>query len=243
MYFSIFKKKVSMEQDVCILVVEDEVKVADLIKRGLEAQGFKVEIAYDGMMGRRLGVQKKYDLIILDVNLPHENGYEVCRSIRERNAKVPILFLTALDTLDDKLIGFDAGADDYIPKPFEMKELLARVRVFLKRSGSYNADPAGSRMLQVADLILDIDSKTVVRAGRKVELTAKEFHLLQYFLENKNRVVSKVDIAEKIWNITFDTGTNVIEVYVNYLRNKVDKGFDRKLIHTIIGMGYVLKEE
>jgi DNA-binding response OmpR family regulator len=217
--------------------------VADLIKRGLEAQGFKVEIAYDGMMGRRLGVQKKYDLIILDVNLPHENGYEVCRSIRERNAKVPILFLTALDTLDDKLIGFDAGADDYIPKPFEMKELLARVRVFLKRSGSYNADPAGSRMLQVADLILDIDSKTVVRAGRKVELTAKEFHLLQYFLENKNRVVSKVDIAEKIWNITFDTGTNVIEVYVNYLRNKVDKGFDRKLIHTIIGMGYVLKEE
>ncbi|WP_047444460.1 response regulator transcription factor [Alistipes sp. ZOR0009] len=232
-----------MEQDVCILVVEDEVKVADLIKRGLEAQGFKVEIAYDGMMGRRLGVQKKYDLIILDVNLPHENGYEVCRSIRERNAKVPILFLTALDTLDDKLIGFDAGADDYIPKPFEMKELLARVRVFLKRSGSYNADPAGSRMLQVADLILDIDSKTVVRAGRKVELTAKEFHLLQYFLENKNRVVSKVDIAEKIWNITFDTGTNVIEVYVNYLRNKVDKGFDRKLIHTIIGMGYVLKEE
>lgn len=232
-----------MEQDVCILVMEDEVKVADLIKRGLEAQGFKVEIAYDGMMGRRLGVQKKYDLIILDVNLPHENGYEVCRSIRERNAKVPILFLTALDTLDDKLIGFDAGADDYIPKPFEMKELLARVRVFLKRSGSYNADPAGSRMLQVADLILDIDSKTVVRAGRKVELTAKEFHLLQYFLENKNRVVSKVDIAEKIWNITFDTGTNVIEVYVNYLRNKVDKGFDRKLIHTIIGMGYVLKEE
>lgn len=232
-----------MEQDVCILVVEDEVKVADLIKRGLEAQGFKVEIAYDGMMGHRLGVQKKYDLIILDVNLPHENGYEVCRSIRERNAKVPILFLTALDTLDDKLIGFDAGADDYIPKPFEMKELLARVRVFLKRSGSYNADPAGSRMLQVADLILDIDSKTVVRAGRKVELTAKEFHLLQYFLENKNRVVSKVDIAEKIWNITFDTGTNVIEVYVNYLRNKVDKGFDRKLIHTIIGMGYVLKEE
>lgn len=232
-----------MEQDVCILVVEDEVKVADLIKRGLEAQGFKVEIAYDGMMGHRLGVQKKYDLIILDVNLPHENGYEVCRSIRERNAKVPILFLTALDTLDDKLIGFDAGADDYIPKPFEMKELLARVRVFLKRSGSYNPDPAGSRKLQVADLILDIDSKTVVRAGRKVELTAKEFHLLQYFLENKNRVVSKVDIAEKIWNITFDTGTNVIEVYVNYLRNKVDKGFDRKLIHTIIGMGYVLKEE
>lgn len=232
-----------MEKDVCILVVEDEVKVADLIKKGLEAQGYKAEVAYDGMMGRRLGVQKKYDLIILDVNLPHENGYEVCKSIRERNAKVPILFLTALDSLDDKLIGFDAGADDYIPKPFEMKELVARVRVFLKRSGSVSSEQNGSRQLQVADLVLDMDSKTVVRAGRKVELTAKEFQLLQYFLENKNRVVSKVDIAEKIWNITFDTGTNVIEVYVNYLRNKVDKGFDKKLIHTLIGMGYVLKED
>lgn len=232
-----------MEKEVHILVVEDEIKVADLIKKGLEAQGYKVEVAYDGMMGHRLGIQRKYDLIILDINLPHENGYEVCRAIRDRNASVPIIFLTALDALDDKLVGFDAGADDYIPKPFELKELLARVKVFLKRGGTLETGQGGARKLQVADLVLDIDAKSVVRAGRKIDLTAKEFLLLQYLLENKNKVVSKVDIAEKIWNITFDTGTNVIEVYVNYLRNKVDKGFDKKLIHTLIGMGYVLKDE
>lgn len=229
-----------MEAAVKILVVEDEVKVADLIRKGLEANGYSVEVAYDGMMGRRLGIQNKYDLIILDINLPHENGYQVCKAIRERNSNVPILFLTALDSIDDKLEGFDAGADDYISKPFEMKELLARIRVFLKRNSTAIASP--SRVLQAADLELNIDSKVVTRAGRTIELTAKEFLLLQYLLENKNKVVSKADIAEKIWNITFDTGTNVIEVYMNYLRNKVDKGFDSKLIHTQIGMGYVLKE-
>ena len=229
-----------METAVKILVVEDEVKVADLIRKGLETNGYSVEIAYDGMMGRRLGIQNKYDLIILDINLPHENGYQVCKAIRERNANVPILFLTALDSIDDKLEGFDSGADDYIAKPFEMKELLARIRVFLKRNSTVIATP--SRVLRAADLELDTDSKIVTRAGKAIELTAKEFLLLQYLLENKNKVVSKVDIAEKIWNITFDTGTNVIEVYMNYLRNKVDKGFDSKLIHTQIGLGYVLKE-
>lgn len=229
-----------METAVKILVVEDEVKVADLIRKGLETNGYSVEIAYDGMMGRRLGIQNKYDLIILDINLPHENGYQVCKAIRERNANVPILFLTALDSIDDKLEGFDSGADDYIAKPFEMKELLARIRVFLKRNSMVIATP--SRVLRAADLELDTDSKIVTRAGKAIELTAKEFLLLQYLLENKNKVVSKVDIAEKIWNITFDTGTNVIEVYMNYLRNKVDKGFDSKLIHTQIGLGYVLKE-
>ncbi|WP_320054710.1 response regulator transcription factor [uncultured Acetobacteroides sp.] len=229
-----------METAVKILVVEDEVKVADLIRKGLETSGYSVEVAYDGMMGRRLGIQHKYDLIILDINLPHENGYQVCRAIRERNTNVPILFLTALDSIDDKLEGFDSGADDYIAKPFEMKELLARIRVFLKRNSAVTAAP--SRVLRAADLELDPDSKIVTRAGKAIELTAKEFLLLQYLLENKNKVVSKVDIAEKIWNITFDTGTNVIEVYMNYLRNKVDKGFDSKLIHTQIGLGYVLKE-
>lgn len=229
-----------METAVKILVVEDEVKVADLIRKGLEASGYSVEVAYDGMMGHRLGIQHKFDLIILDINLPHENGYQVCRAIRERNANVPILFLTALDSIDDKLEGFDAGADDYIAKPFELKELLARIRVFLKRNNAAAISP--SKVLRAADLELNVDSKIVTRAGRTIELTAKEFLLLQYLLENKNRVVSKVDIAEKIWNITFDTGTNVIEVYMNYLRNKVDKGFDSKLIHTQIGMGYVLKE-
>jgi two-component system, OmpR family, copper resistance phosphate regulon response regulator CusR len=229
-----------METAVKILVVEDEVKVADLIRKGLETNGYSVEVAYDGMMGHRLGIQHKYDLIILDINLPHENGYQVCRAIRERNANVPILFLTALDSIDDKLEGFDSGADDYIAKPFELKELLARIRVFLKRNSTVAAAP--TRVLRAADLELDPDSKIVTRAGKAIELTAKEFLLLQYLLENKNKVVSKVDIAEKIWNITFDTGTNVIEVYMSYLRNKVDKGFDSKLIHTQIGLGYVLKE-
>ncbi len=231
-----------METTAKILVVEDEVKVAELIKKGLEANGYAVELAYDGMMGRRLGIQHQYDLIILDINLPHENGYQVCQAIRQRNTTVPILFLTALDSIDDKLEGFDSGADDYISKPFEMKELLARIRVFLKRNSPMTANPPAPKVYQVADLMLDADSKTVIRAGKTVELTAKEFQLLQYLLENKNRVVSKVDIAEKIWNITFDTGTNVIEVYVSYLRNKIDRGFDQKLIHTQIGMGYVLKE-
>ncbi len=231
-----------METTAKILVVEDEVKVAELIKKGLEANGYAVELAYDGMMGRRLGIQHQYDLIILDINLPHENGYQVCQAIRQRNTTVPILFLTALDSIDDKLEGFDSGADDYISKPFEMKELLARIRVFLKRNSPMAANPPAPKVYQVADLMLDADSKTVIRAGKTVELTAKEFQLLQYLLENKNRVVSKVDIAEKIWNITFDTGTNVIEVYVSYLRNKIDRGFDQKLIHTQIGMGYVLKE-
>lgn len=229
-----------MESAIKILVVEDEVKVADLIRKGLEANGYSVEVAYDGMMGRKLGVQHHFDLIILDINLPYENGYMVCKAIRERNANVPVLFLTALDSIDDKLEGFDAGADDYISKPFEMKELLARIRVFLKRNSAAPTSP--SNVLKAADLVLNLDSKAVTRAGKAIELTAKEFMLLQYLLENKNRVVSKVDIAEKIWNITFDTGTNVIEVYMNYLRNKVDKGFDSKLIHTQIGMGYVLKE-
>jgi DNA-binding response OmpR family regulator len=231
-----------MEPTTKILVVEDEVKVAELIKKGLETNGFLVDLAFDGMMGRRLGMQHHYDLIILDINLPHENGYMVCRAIRERNNQVPIIFLTALDALDDKLEGFDAGADDYIAKPFEMKELLARVRVFLKRNGTAEVGSTAARMLTAADLVLNVDAKTVVRAGKSIELTAKEFQLLQYLLENKNKVISKVDIAEKIWNITFDTGTNVIEVYVNYLRNKVDKGFEKKLIHTQIGMGYVLRE-
>lgn len=231
-----------METTAKILVVEDEVKVAELIKKGLEANGYAVELAYDGMMGRRLGIQHQYDLIILDINLPHENGYQVCQAIRQRNTTVPILFLTALDSIDDKFEGFDSGADDYISKPFEMKELLARIRVFLKRNSPMAANPPAPKVYQVADLMLDADSKTVIRAGKTVELTAKEFQLLQYLLENKNRVVSKVDIAEKIWNITFDTGTNVIEVYVSYLRNKIDRGFDQKLIHTQIGMGYVLKE-
>lgn len=227
-----------------ILIVEDEPRVTDILKRALGEQGYETDIAFDGMIGKRKALSKYYDAIILDINLPLLNGYELCKEIRKQNASVPILMLTAMGTTDDKLSGFDSGADDYIVKPFDIKELLARLRVFLKRSdtgtGSKEAAP-GNRLL-VADLEMNLDTKTVKRAGRKIELTAKEFALLEYFLRNKGKVLTRADIAEKIWEITFDTGTNVIDVYVNYLRKKIDKDFSPRLIHTQFGMGYILKE-
>jgi two-component system, OmpR family, copper resistance phosphate regulon response regulator CusR len=228
-----------MVNTINILLVEDEPKVASFIKRGLEEHGFEVELAYDGFVGRRLALNNTYDVIILDVNLPQINGFELCREIRRLNPKTPIVMLTALGTTEDKLTGFDVGADDYIVKPFEFRELLARVRALLKRSHYHGV---ASKLLKVADLEIDTDSKAVKRAGQTIELTAKEYLLLEYLVKNKGRVVSRMDIAEKIWDITFDTGTNVIDVYVNFLRKKIDKNFSPKLIHTQIGMGYILKE-
>jgi two-component system, OmpR family, copper resistance phosphate regulon response regulator CusR len=221
-----------------ILVVEDEQKVADFIKKGLEELQYQVDIAFDGSIGKRLALANKYDAIILDVNLPLINGYELCKEIRQVNIKVPILMLTALGTTEDKLTGFESGADDYLLKPFEFRELVARVKALLKRSTPTEL----SNTLKVADLEINLDSKSVKRAGKKIELTAKEFLLLEYLVRNKGKVISRVDIAEKIWEITFDTGTNVIDVYVNFLRKKIDKEFSPKLIHTQIGMGYILKE-
>lgn len=222
-----------------ILIVEDEPKVADFIKRGLEEQAFDTEVAYDGMIGKKKATGNVYDLIILDINIPFINGYELCREIRLVNNRVPILMLTAMGTTDDKLSGFDSGADDYLVKPFEFRELLARIKALLKRSKGTSLD---GNILKIADLEMNLDSKIVKRAGKKIDLTAKEFLLLEYFIKNKGRVLSRVDIAEKIWDITFDTGTNVIDVYINFLRKKIDKDFSPKLIHTQIGMGYVLKE-
>lgn len=222
-----------------ILIVEDEPRVTDILKRVLEEQSYETDIALDGIAGRKKALANYYDAIILDINLPYLNGLDLCREIREHNAKVPILMVTALGAPEDKLNGFDCGADDYIVKPFDFKELLARIKVFLKRSDA-NLLPA--RILTIADLEMDLDKKSVKRAGKKIELTAKEFSLLEYFLKNKGKVVTRGDIAEKIWEITFDTGTNVIDVYVNYLRKKIDKDFSPKLIHTQFGMGYVLKE-
>jgi len=222
-----------------ILIVEDEPKVAQFIKRGLEENDFDAEIAYDGFTGERMILSREYDLIILDINLPMKNGFELCKVIRNTNAKVPILMLTALSSTDDKLMGFDIGADDYMVKPFEFKELLARIKALLKRS---KITENYKTVLRVADLVLDNNAKTVKRGNVIIELTAKEFLLLEYLMRNKERVVSRVEIAEKIWDITFDTGTNIIDVYVNFLRKKIDKDFSPKLIHTVIGMGYVLKE-
>ncbi|WP_019987892.1 response regulator transcription factor [Rudanella lutea] len=224
-----------------LLVVEDEVKVATFIKKGLETQSYSVDVAYDGREGKRLFSSDAYDLIVLDVNLPFLSGLELAEYIRSKNASLPILMLTALDTTTDKLLGFEAGADDYLVKPFEFLELIARVKALLRR----HSGPADGRKqkLQFADLELDLDAKVARRQGDVIELTAREFTLLDYLMQNPGRVVSRIDIAQHVWDINFDTGTNVIDVYVNYLRNKVDKPYNQKLIHTVIGMGYVLKDK
>jgi len=219
-----------------ILVVEDEPKVAAFIKQGLEEQGFNIDLVYDGEMGRKFAEKNSYDMVIMDVIIPHMNGIELCKKIRAKNTAIPILMLTALGTTEDKLLGFDAGADDYLVKPFEFKELIARVKALTKRNlGTVQS----SHKLQVADLELDLDKKIAIREERSIELTAKEFALLEFFMRNEGRVVARSEIAEKVWDITFDTGTNVVDVYVNILRKKIDKDFTDKLIHTRIGMGYI----
>jgi two-component system, OmpR family, copper resistance phosphate regulon response regulator CusR len=225
-------------EEIKILLVEDEKKIAESLKKGLSEQHYHVEVAYDGTIGKKLFETYPFDLIILDINLPGMNGYDLCREIRKKSEQIPVIMLTALSATDDKIEGFDAGADDYIVKPFDFKELLVRIRALLKRI--YQV-PSGN-MLKVADLVMNLDSKEVVRADVPISLTTKEFQLLEYLVRNKNRVVSRADIALNVWDIDFDTKTNVIDVYVNFLRKKVDRDFDSKLIHTQVGMGYILKE-
>ncbi|CCH56300.1 Transcriptional regulatory protein cusR [Fibrisoma limi BUZ 3] len=221
-----------------ILIIEDEVKTIQSIKQGLEEHQWEVDVAYDGTFGYELATRTAYSLIISDIILPGINGLELCRKLRAAQVATPILMLTALSTLDDKIIGLDAGADDYLVKPFEFRELMARVRALTRRQG---AIVQGATLLKIADLELNPDTKQVMRAGKEIALTAKEFQLLEYFLRNQGRVISKVELAEKLWDVTFDTGTNVIEVYINFLRKKIDKNFEPKILHTQIGMGYVVK--
>lgn len=221
-----------------ILVVEDEPKVASFVKLGLEENGYCVEVAFDGAIGKRMFDAGTYDLLILDINLPYKNGLELCREIRNSNQKIPVLMLTALGTTEDKLSGFDAGADDYLLKPFEFRELLARIRSLLKR---ISMAETGGNILKFLDLEMNLNTYEVTRNSTLIVLTQKEFALLEYLLRNKGRVVTRVDIAEKVWDITFDTGTNVIDVYVNFLRKKIDRDFSQKLIHTKTGIGYILK--
>ena len=223
-----------------ILLVEDEQKIADTLKMGLTEDGYNVEVAYDGNMGWHLFQQHWFDLVILDINLPGVTGYELCKRIRNSNDQVPVIMLTALNSLKDKIEGYDAGADDYIIKPFEFKEMLMKMKVLLRRTTHQNV-PVGS-ILKAADLEMNLDNKEVKRSDTIINLTAKEFQLLEYLIRNKNRVVSRSDIAINVWDIDFDTNTNVIDVYINYVRNKVDKKFDHKLIHTQVGMGYILKD-
>ncbi|MBA9077513.1 MULTISPECIES: response regulator transcription factor [Rufibacter] len=221
-----------------ILLIEDEPKVSAFIKKGLEEHTYEVDQAYDGFYGAKLALEKEYALVILDVILPRMNGVEVCKTIRQHNLTLPILMLTALGSTDDKILGLDSGADDYLVKPFEFQELLARIRALTRRS----QESVGTEVLKMADLELDVQKKTVHRSGVPISLTAREFALLQYLLRNKERVVSRVDIIEQVWETSFDTGSNVIDVYINFLRKKIDRDFTPKLIHTLVGMGYVLKE-
>jgi len=226
--------------DIKILIVEDEQKIADTLKFGLSENGFKVEVAYDGKLGYRLFSVQDFDLVILDINLPGMNGYELCTAIRLLNDHIPVIMVTSMSALNDKIEGYGVGADDYIVKPFEFRELLLKIRALLKRTmGQYV--PVGN-MLKLSDLEMNLDSKEVKRDNTVIHLTAKEFQLLEYLLRNKNRVVSRADIAINVWDMDFDTNTNVIDVYISYLRNKVDKNFDQKLIQTQVGMGYILKE-
>ena len=222
-----------------ILLVEDEPKVADFIKKGLKEQLYNVEVAYDGLFGERLALENEYDLVILDVILPGLSGLDICRHIRKFRIDLPILMLTALGATKDKVSGLEAGADDYLVKPFHFDELLARVKALTRRRMLISP----GIIYKIADLEVDSYKKTARRAGKELSLTAKEFSLLELLIVNKNRVLSRTYIAETVWGINYDRGTNLIDVYINYLRSKIDKGFSRALIHTVIGMGYVLKEE
>jgi len=221
-----------------ILLIEDERKTIQYIKKGLEENDYVVDTAEDGISGRNLAFRNQYSIIITDVILPELNGRDLCRELREAKIETPILMLTALAQTDDVVEGLDSGADDYLSKPFEFKELLARIRSLTKRQSKHVND----NQLRIADLVLDINRKSVIRAGKKIDLTSKEFSLLEYFLRNQDRVIPRAELSKHVWKVDFDTGTNMVEVYVNYLRKKIDKDFGSKLIHTQFGMGYILKE-
>lgn len=224
-----------------ILIVEDEKKIADTLKQGLKENGYYADIAYTGTIGYRMFKENQYDLIILDIKLPGINGYELCKYIRMTNSQIPIIFLTSFIALSDKMEGYNMGADDYIVKPFEFKELLLKIKVFLKRN-SIKQSPE-TRLLKAGDLEMDLETREVKRDNKPINLTAKEFQLLEYLIRHKNKVVSRRDIALQVWETDFDSNTNVIDVYINYLRNKVDKVSGQKLIHTQVGQGYTLKDK
>ena len=221
-----------------ILVVEDEAKVASFIRKALEEESYAVDACNDGTTGLDLGQSGAYDLIVLDIMLPGMTGLEVLKGLRNARIKTPVLLLTALSKVDQKVKGLDAGADDYLTKPFAIDELLARVRALLRR-GTGEA----SGLLQVDDLVLNPSTREVTRGGQRIELTAKEYALLEYLMRNAGRVLTRPMISEHVWNQDFDTFTNVIDVYMNYLRNKIDRGRTRALIQTVRGSGYVLKAE
>lgn len=220
-----------------ILLVEDEVKLGRVIQEELNRNGYPADLAADGLEASKLFSQNTYSLVLLDINLPYKNGFVLCEEFREQNKKVPIIMLSAAGEIHDKMEAFNIGADDYIVKPFHFVELFARVKVFLKRSDL----PDSSEKIIIEDMEINFTNKTVVRNNTPINLTAKEFTLLVLLARNKERVISKQEILEKVWDLSFDTGTNTIEVYISFLRNKIDKPFDHKLIHTKPGFGYYIK--
>jgi two-component system, OmpR family, copper resistance phosphate regulon response regulator CusR len=224
-----------------ILVVEDEQQVSALIKQGLEEQSMTVDVAYDGQLGERLALSRDYDVILLDIVIPGINGFDLCKILKKEKPATPILMLTTLSTTADKVTGFDAGADDYLLKPFEFEELFARIKALARRSLAAG-NPYGN-ILRFEDLKLDPEKKIARRGDKNIKLSAKEFSLLEFFMKNPGKVVSRTELAEKIWDIKFETGTNVVEVYINMLRNKIDRDYPTKLLHTRIGLGYVLTKE
>jgi heavy metal response regulator len=221
-----------------ILVVEDNPRMAGVIRQGLVENSYAVDIASTGEDGERMASTEPYDVVILDVMLPDQDGVQVCRNLRRRKVGTPVLMLTALSTTGDKVKGLDAGADDYLTKPFEFDELLARIRALLRRGEAQEAS-----RVTFADLEIDLLTRTVTRASKNITLTTKEFALLEYFMRNPNRVLTRTSIGEHVWDMNFDSDSNVIDVYVSMLRRKVDKGFEKRLIHTVIGTGYCLRED
>jgi DNA-binding response OmpR family regulator len=223
-----------------ILLVEDEPNVVSLIKRGLAATGYEISVAMDGRSGIQMATTHDFDLIILDIMLPGVNGLEICRSLRRQNGHTPIMMLTALGTTENIVTGLDSGADDYLVKPFKLAELSARIRMLGRRMKS--TTPADT-LLRIADLELNTTTKSATRAQKPLSLTATEYRLLEFFIKNQRRVLSRIEILEHVWDIDFNLGTNVVDVYVNYLRKKIDRNFTPKLIHTVVGMGYVMREQ
>ena len=223
-----------------LLIVDDQQDFTDSLQRGLQEEGFEVDVAYNGIDGKKMIHPDRYEVIILDVTMPGEDGVTLCKKIRSEGIHTPVLFISALDSVPDKLTGFESGGDDYLAKPFHFDELVARIRALMRRFG--NTSPANVSD-KSGSLVIDRVQMTAFREGRNLGLTKKEFRLLEYFYRNEGKVLSKSELAENVWDVDFDTGTNVVEVYVNYLRNKLDKGFDKKLITTKFGLGYVFNDE
>jgi len=223
-----------------ILIVEDEPNVVSVLTRGLAAEGFELSVAPDGIIALDMIAAHNFSLIVMDIMLPGINGLDLCKQVKKSYPQIPVIMLTALGTTENIVTGLDNGADDYLVKPFKIAELNARIRMILRR---YAGTPQDDEIINVGNLQINIAAKTVMRDSQEITLTATEYRLLQFFARNKNKTLSRIDILENVWDIDFNMGTNVVDVYVNYLRKKIDKGFDNNLIHTVVGLGYMLKEK